>query len=60
MWQVGECRSLIFGVSLTDYDFTRPEGTQNGEPPIIVDKCIAAVEERGGCKFAWKGNRLMC
>lgn len=46
-FQVGECRSLIFGVSLTDYDFTRPEGTAHGDPPIIVEKCIAAIDERG-------------
>jgi len=45
--QVGECRSLIFGVSLTDYDFTRPQGTQTGEPPIIVEKGIAVVDQRG-------------
>jgi hypothetical protein len=44
---VGECRSLIFGVSLTDYDFTRPQGTQTGEPPIIVEKGIAVVDRRG-------------
>ena len=45
--QVGECRSLIFGVSLTDYDFTRPEGTAHGDPPIIVERCIAEVDQRG-------------
>ena len=44
---MGECRSLIFGVSLTDYDFTRPQGTQTGEPPIIVEKAIVVVEQKG-------------
>ena len=60
MGQVGECRSLIFGVSLTDYDFTRPEGTQNGEPPIIVEKCIAAVDERGTSLFAHLKSYIPC
>lgn len=45
--QVGECRSLIFGVSLTDYDFARGEGSDRGRPPTIVEKCIAAIDERG-------------
>ena len=45
--QVGECRSLIFGVSLSDYDFARGEGGNHGGPPTIVEKCVAALEERG-------------
>ncbi|CAD6579224.1 MAG: hypothetical protein TREMPRED_002428 [Tremellales sp. Tagirdzhanova-0007] len=44
---VGQCRSLIFGVSLTDYDFARGEGSDHGRSPAIVEKCIAAVDERG-------------
>ncbi|KAK8843370.1 hypothetical protein IAR55_007027 [Kwoniella newhampshirensis] len=44
---VGPCRSLIFGVSLTDYDFARGEGSDHGRPPTIVEKCIAAIDERG-------------
>jgi hypothetical protein len=47
MLQVGECRSLIFGVSLSDYDFARGEGGDRGSPPTIVEKCIAAIDERG-------------
>jgi hypothetical protein len=32
---------------LTDYDFARGEGGDHGRPPTIVEKCIAAVDERG-------------
>lgn len=44
---VGPCRSLIFGVSLNDYDFQRGEGGDHGSPPMILQKCIGAVEQRG-------------
>ncbi|KAL1406017.1 hypothetical protein Q8F55_007700 [Vanrija albida] len=44
---VGPCRSLIFGVSLTDYDFARGEGGDHGSPPLIVEKSIAWIDERG-------------
>ncbi|KAK6904389.1 hypothetical protein I203_105202 [Kwoniella mangroviensis CBS 8507] len=44
---VGPCRSLIFGVSLTDYDFTRGDSSDHGRPPIILEKAIAAIDERG-------------
>ncbi|WVQ93286.1 hypothetical protein IAU59_000353 [Kwoniella sp. CBS 9459] len=44
---VGPCRSLIFGVSLTDYDFTRGEGSDHGRPPTIIEKAIQAIDERG-------------
>ncbi|ORY26225.1 hypothetical protein BCR39DRAFT_560615, partial [Naematelia encephala] len=44
---VGECKSLIFGVSLTDYDYARGEGSDHGRPPIIVEKCLSALDERG-------------
>ncbi|OCF40236.1 hypothetical protein I317_05929 [Kwoniella heveanensis CBS 569] len=44
---VGPCRSLIFGVSLTDYDFTRGEGSDHGRPPAIIEKAIQAIDERG-------------
>ncbi|WRT68976.1 uncharacterized protein IL334_005958 [Kwoniella shivajii] len=44
---VGPCRSLIFGVSLTDYDFTRGESSDHGRPPTILEKAIAAIDERG-------------
>ncbi|PWN18413.1 RhoGAP-domain-containing protein [Microstroma glucosiphilum] len=55
----GECRSLLFGVSLVDYDFAR---TQRGapqlalsttgapalvQPPLIVTKCVSYIEEYG-------------
>jgi hypothetical protein len=45
--QVGPCRSLIFGVSLTDYDFARGEGGDHGRPPTIVEKCISALDQKG-------------
>lgn len=48
--QVGPCRSLIFGVSLNDYDFQRGEGGDHGSPPMIVLKCIAEIDRRG----AWR------
>ncbi|KIR50982.1 glucosamine 6-phosphate N-acetyltransferase [Cryptococcus gattii Ru294] len=44
---VGPCRSLIFGVSLTDYDFARGDGNDHGSPPMIIEKCIAAIDARG-------------
>jgi len=47
IYNVGYCRSLIFGVSLTDYDFARGEGGDHGRPPLIVEKCIAALDARG-------------
>ncbi|EIW67032.1 hypothetical protein TREMEDRAFT_34219 [Tremella mesenterica DSM 1558] len=46
-YYVGPCKSLIFGVSLTDYDFGRGEGSDRGRPPAIVEKCIAAIDEKG-------------
>lgn len=48
----GECKDLIFGVSLTDYAFSRAQqapphlGPPKAEAPIIVQKCIRFVEER--------------
>ncbi|WVW79250.1 hypothetical protein I302_101216 [Kwoniella bestiolae CBS 10118] len=44
---VGPCKSLIFGVSLTDYDFTRGDSSDHGRPPTILEKAIAAIDERG-------------
>ncbi|KAK4686696.1 glucosamine-phosphate N-acetyltransferase, partial [Tremellales sp. Uapishka_1] len=46
-YYVGACRSLIFGVSLSDYDFARGDGSDRGRPPIIVEKCIAAIDAHG-------------
>ncbi|KDE08751.1 hypothetical protein MVLG_01205 [Microbotryum lychnidis-dioicae p1A1 Lamole] len=40
---VGECRSLLFGVSLTDYHSTNPTRLV----PLIVQKCIEAVDHSG-------------
>jgi hypothetical protein len=48
----GECKSLIFGVSLTDYAFSRAQkapphlGPPKAEAPIIVQKCIEYIETR--------------
>lgn len=44
---VGLCKSLIFGVSLSDYDYARGEGGDHGRPPMILEKCIATIEQRG-------------
>lgn len=46
-YYAGKCRSLIFGVSLTDYDFARGEGGEHGRPPLIVEKCIAWLDALG-------------
>ena len=55
---VGPCKSLIFGVSLTDYDYTRGESSDHGRPPVIVEKCIAAIDERGGLNHSDSEGRL--
>lgn len=44
-YTVGECRDLIFGVTLVDYATSR--GLQEGEVPKIVKICINEIEERG-------------
>ena len=44
-YAVGECRDLIFGVSLVDY--ATAKGLAEGEIPKIVRLCIKEVEERG-------------
>lgn len=48
----GECKSLLFGVSLVDYDFARSQhhrapqlGPAPVEPPLIVSKCIDFIEQ---------------
>lgn len=43
---VGPCRSLIFGVSLNDYDYQRGEGRLHGTPPGVIAKCIAELDKR--------------
>ncbi|KAL7421481.1 hypothetical protein Q5752_004368 [Cryptotrichosporon argae] len=45
-YYVGPCRSLIFGINLTDYDFARGEGGDHGRPPLIVEKCIDFIDAR--------------
>ncbi|KAI0344118.1 RhoGAP-domain-containing protein [Trametopsis cervina] len=42
---VGECRDLIFGVSLVDY--ATAKGLADGEVPRIVRLCIKEIEDRG-------------
>jgi hypothetical protein len=44
-------------VSLTDYDFARGEGGDHGRPPTIVEKCIAAVDDRG-VLLTWERARI--
>lgn len=44
-FRVGECRDLIFGVSLVDYATTK--GLAEGEVPKIVRLCIKEIDERG-------------
>ena len=42
---VGECRDLIFGVSLVDY--ATAKGLGEGDVPKIVRICIKEIEQRG-------------
>ncbi|KAI0374525.1 RhoGAP-domain-containing protein [Pilatotrama ljubarskyi] len=44
-YNVGECKDLIFGVSLVDYATAR--GLPDGEIPKIVRICIQDIEQRG-------------
>lgn len=44
-YQVGECKDMLFGVSLVDYASSR--GLKDNELPKIVELCIAEVEARG-------------
>lgn len=44
-YSVGECKDLIFGVSLVDYATSR--GLQDGEIPKIVKLCLKEIEDRG-------------
>ncbi|KAJ9097835.1 hypothetical protein QFC19_006625 [Naganishia cerealis] len=46
-YYVGPCHSLIFGVSLTAYDYQRGEKGGRGLPPVVVLKCIAELDRRG-------------
>lgn len=44
-YSVGECKDLIFGVSLVDYATTK--GLAEGEIPRIVKLCIKEIDDRG-------------
>lgn len=44
-YTVGECRDLVFGVSLTDYANSRD--LEEGDIPRIIKICIKEIEERG-------------
>lgn len=44
-YHVGECKDLIFGVSLVDYATTK--GLGEGEIPKIVKICVEEIDERG-------------
>ncbi|KAJ3556479.1 hypothetical protein NM688_g2008 [Phlebia brevispora] len=44
-YSVGECRDLIFGVSLVDY--ATAKGLGEGDIPKIVRICIKEIDERG-------------
>ncbi|KDQ30407.1 hypothetical protein PLEOSDRAFT_1062427 [Pleurotus ostreatus PC15] len=43
--QVGECKDLLFGFSLSDY--ATAKGLRDGEVPKIVRMCIEEVDQRG-------------
>jgi hypothetical protein len=40
----GPSHSLIFGVKLEDYENARGTGGDRGNPPLIVEKCIAELD----------------
>ncbi|PCH33303.1 RhoGAP-domain-containing protein [Wolfiporia cocos MD-104 SS10] len=44
-YNVGECKDLIFGVSLVDYATAR--NLPEGEVPKIVTMCVREIEKRG-------------
>ncbi|TFY83128.1 hypothetical protein EWM64_g882 [Hericium alpestre] len=44
-YQVGECRDLVYGVSMVDYATAR--GVPDGEIPKIMRLCIQDVDARG-------------
>ncbi|KAG8831371.1 hypothetical protein FRC17_003252 [Serendipita sp. 399] len=44
-FQVGECKDMIFGISLVDYASSR--GLRDHELPKIVSLCVADIEARG-------------
>ncbi|TFK57655.1 RhoGAP-domain-containing protein [Heliocybe sulcata] len=44
-YEVGECKDLVFGVSLVDYATAR--GLGEGETPRIIELCIQEVDKKG-------------
>lgn len=44
-YYVGECKDLIFGVSLVDY--TTARGLPDGTWPRVVTLCVKEIENRG-------------
>ena len=44
-YNVGECKDLIFGVSLVDYATAR--GLSDGDIPKIIRICIEDIDKRG-------------
>ena len=44
-YHVGECKDLIFGVSLVDY--ANAHGLPEGEIPRVVGLCIDELDKRG-------------
>lgn len=42
---VGECRSLLFGISLVDYVNAKP-ASSTSQIPLIVRRCIDEIEQR--------------
>lgn len=55
-YYVGPCHSLIFGVSLTAYDYQRGEGSGRSLPPTVVLKCIAELDRRGEFLLGFEGT----
>jgi hypothetical protein len=44
-FHVGECKDLIFGVSLVDY--ANAHGLSDSEIPRVVERCIDEIDRRG-------------
>jgi hypothetical protein len=44
-YHAGECRDMLFGISLVDYASSR--GLKDNLVPKIVSNCISEVESRG-------------
>jgi hypothetical protein len=44
-YAVGDCNDLVFGVSLVDYSTSHH--LNDGEIPLLLEKCIREVDKRG-------------